>query len=226
MDADSFNLPAPFGFRGLHPDVPVRRYQRRLPHWRQHGATYFVTFRLADSIPQEHLLSLKRWRELWEQSHPPPRDEKEWRRMAKEITSRTEAWLDEGYGDCVFKDPEIANEMAQSLVHFQDRHYLTSCFCIMHNHVHLIIKPLNGFELEGILEGIKGYVSRAVNQRTQRSGQLWAQESYDRIIRDAEHLYQVVQYIGRNPAKAGYPRETWVRWVHPDWEAQGWGFID
>jgi type I restriction enzyme R subunit len=29
----------------------VRIYQRSLPHWRQDGVTYFVTFRLGDSIP-------------------------------------------------------------------------------------------------------------------------------------------------------------------------------
>lgn len=27
-------------------------YSRNLPHWRQAGATYFVTFRLADALPK------------------------------------------------------------------------------------------------------------------------------------------------------------------------------
>ena len=44
MSNDSFNLDAPPGFRGLHPDIPVTMYERHLPHWRQDGATYFVTF--------------------------------------------------------------------------------------------------------------------------------------------------------------------------------------
>src|SRR5258707_12522120 len=44
-----WNLPPPPGFQGLHPDKPVTAYQRHLPHWRQDGATYFVTFRLADA---------------------------------------------------------------------------------------------------------------------------------------------------------------------------------
>ena len=30
----------------------VRIYKRDLPHWRQEQATYFVTFRLGDSLPQ------------------------------------------------------------------------------------------------------------------------------------------------------------------------------
>ncbi len=96
----------------------------------------------------------------------------------------------------------------------------------MHNHVHLAIKPLDGFELEEILESAKGFVSRKANAHLRRSGKLWEQESYDRIIRDEEHLFRVVQYIGRNPAKAGYPPKEWVRWIHPDWEQTGWGFRD
>lgn len=37
----------------------VPGYRRNLPHWRAEGATYFVTFRQADSIPESVLI---RWR--------------------------------------------------------------------------------------------------------------------------------------------------------------------
>ena len=96
----------------------------------------------------------------------------------------------------------------------------------MHNHVHLVMKPNVGFELEDILEGLKGFVSRKVNRHLSRTGVLWEQESFDRIIRDEEHLFRVIQYIGRNPGKAGYAREQWVRWIYPEWEELGWGFRD
>ena len=59
---DDFNLSAPPNFRGLHPDLPVTMYHRHLPHWRQEGAIYFVTFRLADALPQDKLDYLKRLR--------------------------------------------------------------------------------------------------------------------------------------------------------------------
>ena len=57
-------------------------------------------------------------------------------------------------------------------------------------------------------------------------GSLWQQESFDRIVRDEEHLWRVIQYIGRNPAKAGLPRTQWNRWIDPNWEALGWRFVD
>ena len=60
-----WNLPPPPGFQGLHPDKPVTVYVRHLPHWRQEGATYFVTFRLHDSLPQSKLQELDRVRHLW-----------------------------------------------------------------------------------------------------------------------------------------------------------------
>ncbi len=226
MTTESFNLKTPPGFRGLDPDLPIRVYYRHLPHWRQDGATYFVTFRLADAIPQDQLRALQRWRAIWEQSHPDPRSERDWEELAREITTRTETWMDRGYGECVFRHQDLAKEMSKSLLHFQNERCFTSCFAVMPNHVHAVMKPLSDFELEDILESVKRFVSRRVNLRLDRSGTLWEQESYDRIIRNEEHLYRVVQYIGRNPAKAGLSREDWVRWVDPDWEQAGWEFRD
>jgi REP element-mobilizing transposase RayT len=234
MTSETFNLAAPPGFRGLHPDLPIRRYQRNLPHWRQEGATYAVAFRLADSIPQEQLRALQRWRTIWEKEHPEPRSEADWQQLARQISQKTEAWMDEGYGECVFRDLELANEMSKSLLHFQDQRCVTSCFVVMPNHVHAVMRPLGAshglgrpcYELEEVLDSIKGFVSRKVNAKLGRSGALWQEESYDRIIRDEEHLFRVVQYIGRNPGKAGLPRHAWIRWIHPEWERAGWGFRD
>jgi hypothetical protein len=66
-----WNLPPPPGFQGLHPDKPVTVYQRHLPHWRQDGATYFVTFRLADSLPQSKLEELAGLKAAWERRELP-----------------------------------------------------------------------------------------------------------------------------------------------------------
>ncbi len=42
-------------------------FRRRLPHWHPSNAVYFVTFRLAGSLPQETLERLKQEREVEEQ---------------------------------------------------------------------------------------------------------------------------------------------------------------
>ena len=132
--------------------------------------------------------------------------------------------MDEGHGECVFHRPELARVMADAMVYFQDKRCVTFCYVVMPNHCHAVVKPIAGYELETILESWKGYVGHDVNRRLRRKGALWQDESYDRIIRDEEHLYRVVQYIGNNPSKARLPREMWHRWIHPEWEVAGWGF--
>ncbi len=224
MTVSVFNKPPPPGFRGLQPDLPLRVYYRHLPHWRQDGATYAVTFRLTDSIPQNRLRVLKRWRLNWERQNPPPRSESAWKTFAQHVSNRTETWMDEGYGSCVLRDPRFSRQMAESLQHFQNVRHITSCFVVMPNHVHVVMKPLDGHELEDCLQRIKQFVATQINSTLAKSGQVWTEESHDRIIRDEEHLWNVIQYIGRNPAKARIPRHEWVRWIHPDWEVAGWGF--
>ncbi|MFT5837020.1 MAG: putative transposase, partial [Candidatus Azotimanducaceae bacterium] len=55
-----------------NPWQEIEASQRNLPHWHQDTRLYFVTFRLADSVPTE---KLKQWREhkrLWQLAHPEP----------------------------------------------------------------------------------------------------------------------------------------------------------
>ena len=59
-------------FRGFDPYDEVRTARRRLPHWRQPGVSYFVTFRLADSVPQPLLRQWRHERAIWLRLHPQP----------------------------------------------------------------------------------------------------------------------------------------------------------
>ncbi len=126
MTVGSLNLPLPLGFRGLDPDLPIALYHRNLPHWRQTGATYFVTFRQADALPQEKLRWLKRLREEWERTHPPPRSDTDWRTYAREVTNSAERWLDQGYGECHFRHRRSCEDLSKRLHRFQDRRFIAS----------------------------------------------------------------------------------------------------
>jgi hypothetical protein len=55
-------------------------------------------------------------------------------------------------------------------------------------------------------------------------GELWQDESYDRIIRNEEHLWRAIQYIGSNPKNAGLPSDCCPLWIRPEWKALGWDF--
>ena len=48
----------------FNPNMPLDIHERNMPHWQQDGATYFVTFRLADSIPKKRLQQWQQERDI------------------------------------------------------------------------------------------------------------------------------------------------------------------
>jgi putative transposase len=48
----------------VDPEADFQVYRRNLPHRRQAGVTYFVTFHLADSLPAQKLAALEEQRPL------------------------------------------------------------------------------------------------------------------------------------------------------------------
>jgi len=149
----------------------------------------------------------------------------------KEELSRTqmikiEKWLDSGFGECLLKNPDNLQIVHEALRSLHGTDYELGAMAIMPNHVHALIRPSETRTLEEILKSRKQWTSRRINRRAETSGALWQAESYDRIVRDGEHLWKVLQYIGRNPAKAGIKEVETMRWVSPTWQECGWGFVD
>lgn len=240
MKVESWNLPGPPGFQGLHPHIPITVYHRHLPHWRQDGATYFVTFRLADSLPQSQLNvleSLKRefaagqgivgidWQAvLRRRASSIPQEA--WETFCHKQLQLMENWLDQGMGSCLLQDSFIAAVVVDVLQHFDGETYELGSFVVMPNHVHAIMRPLRPQTdpLEKVLQSRKSRMSREINAKLGRRGELWQAESFDRIIRDEEHLYRCLQYIGDNPRRGGLTCDACTRWVRPSWAAIGWDF--
>lgn len=231
-----WNLHAPPEFRGFDETLPVRFYRRHLPHWRQEGATYFVTFRLADALPQNKLRELAALREQWLRkvsevgqstalSYGGLPHDTEFSRTALE---RVERWLDEGQGSCVLSDAAAAKEVERCLRHEDGKGYDLIAFVVMPNHVHLLARPYSNcsFPLERLEQGWKSFSARAINRQRGVTGTLWQDESFDRIVRDEEHLFRCVQYIGANPRRAGLRAEGCLRYIREDWHRLGWGFQD
>ncbi len=82
-------------------------------------------------------------------------------------------------------------------------------FCIMPNHVHLLLKPLK--PLAKVIQKIKGSSAKQINTMMGKSGRFWANDYYDRLIRNEKHFNTVYAYIENNPlvlseAKASPPR--------------------
>jgi REP element-mobilizing transposase RayT len=183
-------------------------YRRRLPHIQVAGATYFISFRLANSLPIEALDKLAEEklgiRHLPENQKGPAHQA--W--FTKYDDYLDMAW----HGDVHLKNGQIADLVADS-IRFRDGNiYELVAYCIMPNHAHLIFKPLlKGndiyFGLTEILHSLKRHTAREANKILQKRGAFWQDESYDHFIRDDAELERTVGYVLYNPVKANLVKE-------------------
>ncbi|HEX4349934.1 MAG TPA: transposase, partial [Verrucomicrobiae bacterium] len=88
--------------------------------------------------------------------------------------------------------------------------------CVMPDHVHLLIQPLpvqeagekGVYSLTEILHSIKSFSAHEVNKAMKRSGPVWMDESFDRMIRSEADLHKTWDYIWNNPRKIGLVEPT------------------
>lgn len=187
----------------------IEKWQRHLPHWEQSGRTYFVTFRLDDSIPLSKLDQWKREKSDWETTHPKPWSEQEWKVYRWEFLERIERWSDAGFGDCLLRDSEIRKMVADAFWFFDARfgkgetRYEIGDFVIMPNHVHLLVRPLREWKLGQLVHSWKSFTAHQINKALNRSGSLWMDERFDHLVRNSDSLSKFQSYIINNPLKAG-----------------------
>jgi carbamoylphosphate synthase large subunit/REP element-mobilizing transposase RayT len=214
VDRDAGSLSAVTGqtpvFRAFDEHGEIKITRRHLPHWQQDGATYFVTFRLADSVPNT---LLKQWQdelETWLKFHPPPWDYKTAREYELRFVEGPEKWLDEGHGECVLRDARAAEIIGDTLRHFHGERYWLDAFIVMPNHAHALVQPKPGYSLPEILHSWKSFSAHAINEALGRKGDLWMEESFDRLIRDWDALTSCRGYIASNPEKAKLDKSEFV----------------
>jgi REP element-mobilizing transposase RayT len=192
-----------------HPNRLVSGFHSRgaLPHLKQEGATYFVTFRLNDTLPRKVLLQLKQERERILQ-----RTELEGRTLTwqerKELfhwyAERVDGYLDQGQGECWLRRPEVARLVVDALRHFEGQRYSLHAWVVMPNHVHVVVRPEPQRTLSEILKSWKGYTSVQSNRLLGREGEkFWQSESYDHCCRDEEDFARCCAYAVHNPVNAG-----------------------
>ena len=195
-----WGLENPHSFFNPHSEIDVT--QNHLPHWQQGKAWVFVTWRLGDAIPKAKLDQWKAERETWMTHHPEPWDEKTEAEYHELFSHQIDEWLDQGSGSCLLKDPANASVVADALRHFNGDRYELASFVVMPNHVHVLFRPLEGHALPEIVKSWKGFTSREINKRAGKTGALWQDEYWDRLIRHEQHFFKVAEYIRENPVKA------------------------
>ena len=194
----------------------VVRQGAYLPHWTTEDAIYHVVFRLADSLPANVVARFRFEQEIllnsaaWDHLSTAEIDS----RLRNLFSDRIESVLDRGSGVCWLARDEIAALTSQALRHFDGLRYALHAWCIMPNHVHVIVQPADGHTLPAILKSWKGFIAHEANRLLSRAGQFWQPEYYDHLIRSEVGLAQTIRYLQANPTGARLVNWPWV-WPSP-----------
>jgi REP element-mobilizing transposase RayT len=193
------------------------RNRGRLPHWEKEEGLYFITFHLADSLPRPVVAKIAERHRILETSKLANANllPEQKALLADYSHTRIEEYFDRGAGSCPFLDMRISGAMAAALRFREGKHYRLLAWCVMPNHVHVVVRLFPGQELAKVIKAWKNFSAKAVNQALGRKGRFWQREYYDRLIRNGDELDRAIGYVLENPVKAGLKNWTWV------WSA-GW----
>ena len=212
-------------------------YRRNMPHIQPNGVAFFVTFRLAGSLPKEVMLQLKEEQLKNERLLYKVKDEKERKKkiddQRKLYFGKFDEILDNATsGPCWLKDERIVTVVADAIRFHDKKEYDLLAYCIMPNHVHLVFtvrydfitfmraearatSTTSRYIMTDILRLIKGATALEANKILNRTGAFWQHESYDRVVRDEKELNRIIWYTINNPVKAGLVKnaEDW-KWSY------------
>lgn len=195
------------------PKAETQIYKHCRPHWSQAGAVVFITFRLADSIPQEVLERWDREKQEWLRvrgydsrvdwkTFLPQLKESDREDFLREFNRCREEFLDTCHGSCILRRREVSKIVSDSLLHFDGQRYCMGDFVVMPNHVHLMTAFATQAALKEQCDSWLHYTAFRINQLIGSKGKLWQQEPFDHLVRSVEQYEYLRDYIQKNPTKA------------------------
>jgi REP element-mobilizing transposase RayT len=190
-------------------DIPVGPKEHKewysrgyLPHFDHPGLVQSISFRLHDSVPVEVMVKWKEELGLFEKAAIQELTVEE-KRLKAALRRRIEKYEDSGYGACHLKDEQIATIMQDALLFFDNQRYHLLAWCVMPNHVHVVVETVQGFPLPGLLHSWRSFTANEANKILKCKGVFWMREYFDRFIRDQDQLEAAIRYVEQNPVKAG-----------------------
>ncbi len=162
-----------------------------IPHFDAGGVVQSLSIRLHDSVPAELVV---RWRAEHAGAKP---------RTNRALLQRIDGYEDSGFGSCYLRDPQVAELVENTLLHFDAQRYRLFEWCIMPNHVHALFETLAGHPMSAVVQSWKSFTARRANRLLGRRGAFWAPDYFDRFVRDGRHFDAAKQYIRANPVEAG-----------------------
>ena len=190
-----------------------------LPHRDYGDSLQGITFREVDSIPKKVITTWKNELQCLLESS----DSQIKTKAQQELRRRISKYEDQGYGKCLLHQPTVAQLVQDSLLSNHEKDYRLLAWCIMPNHVHVLIRQFKTQSLSKIIQSWKGGSARLINQALKQSGTIWEKDYYDRAIRNDDHFWNAITYIHQNPVKAGLvkkPQDWQFSSAGQNWETE------
>ncbi|WP_110953928.1 transposase [Anaerosinus massiliensis] len=103
----------------------------------------------------------------------------------------------------MFEDEEDKQRFLETLAHYKNLSgYTLYGYCLMDNHVHLLIKE-NKETIDQVIKRISSSYVYWYNQKYQRCGHLFQERYKSEVVETDEYFLMVLRYIHQNPVKAG-----------------------
>ena len=184
----------------------------KLPHWEVEGGRYFVTVRLADSLPDEVVARLQEIHCALAAIEPAS---DQFAALQRQYFSTMEKYLDAGTGACALRDSHCAQAIVAELAALSGWAVDAPHFTIMPNHWHALLVPRAEcvHSLDQVMKRLKGRTAKQLRRVVGGSGAVWQREWFDRWMRDDSECEKTVAYIRNNPVKAGLA----ARWEDHPW---------
>jgi putative transposase len=192
--------------------VSTTKFRRgKLPHWEVESGRYFITVRLADSLPKSAVLQLQEIHASLQRIEP--RSE-QFVALQRQYFRTMEKYLDAGVGSCLLREASNAKRVLTALQSLGEWDVEVPHYTIMPNHWHALVVPKDNTRALGeIMKRVKGRSASAIRCVAGGQGAVWQREWFDRWMRDDAEWDKTVRYIRENPVKAGLVQ----KWDHHPW---------
>jgi len=195
-------------------------HSRSLPHLFDINKPVFITFRLKFTLPQAMITELNKRKSDWQNNRKAQfQNDKAIELKSKDYIQFV--WFDELIANSsevpnLLTDYNVSDIISKALLFHNNQRYKLIAYCIMPNHVHIIINPAmlsdcDIYPISHITYTWKKYTAYQINKYLGNKGNLWQAESYDHLIKDEKQLIHYLEYLINNPVKAGLVKK-WFDW--------------
>jgi len=109
----------------------------------------------------------------------------------------------------VFADPtEYEKYLSFLLKYSREKEVAVLAYCLMPNHVHLLVKPSDEEGLSKMMQGVTLCYSKYFNGENGRTGRLWECRYHSTVVDGDSYLWTVSKYIENNPVRAGMVKRS------------------